>query len=446
MSLELDPENDTEWLRSPLQEQSLLLQPMSELQVRPYFGTRRNVQVFQTHLILGRHQDCDITLDDPFVSPRHAELRFTDGGYFVRDLGSRNGVFLNGVRVGAAPLPRQGTLRLGRSTITWSDAASGVSAEDVGRGFTVADPSMRALMQSLKRVAPSNLPVLLLGETGTGKDVLAGLLHEWGPHAGGPYVPVNGALTGGSLAESELFGHRKGAFTGAEGARLGALRSAHGGTLFLDEVADIPPHAQVKLLRALESGEVKALGADSPERVQFRLVCATSRDLERRVQDGEFRLDLYYRIAGFVVHIPPLRERPLDVLAIARRHAATHDLEIDPEAEGALLSNRWPGNVRELRASVERAAVAAKAAGHPRILAAHLGALETIVSPADPYPRPLTLLEQERRSLQAALERNGWSRVAAARELGIARSSLHGKMRRFGIRDQGGGGAQSPSY
>ncbi|MGZ3656673.1 MAG: sigma 54-interacting transcriptional regulator [Bdellovibrionota bacterium] len=427
-----------QWLRSPLQEKKLRLQPRRELVLRPYFGTRRRVQLFRTLVVLGQAPDCDIRIEDPFVSPRHAEFRLSPGGdgYTVHDLSSRNGVFVNGVRVGVAPLPSQGTLRLGRSTISWVDPVP--DAELGAEGCIVADPSMRAVLQSLRRVALSQLPVLLLGETGTGKDVLARLLHLWGPAMNGPYVPVNGGLTGGELADSELFGHHKGAFTGAESRRLGAIRSAQGGTLFLDEVADIPLATQVKLLRALENGEVKALGADNAERTNFRLVCATSRNVEKQIHDGGFRLDLYYRIAGFVIHVPPLRERPLDILAIARSLSAERGLSLDAEAEARLLSYRWPGNVRELRSAIERAAVIARGDGAERILREHIQGIDLTLS--EPHSRenekPLTLNEQERRFVLSALERNGWSRVAAARELGIARSSLLGKMRRFGLRDE----------
>jgi DNA-binding NtrC family response regulator len=430
-------QDGAEWLRSPLHEKQFRLQPMRELTVKPYFGPRRRWQIFRTRIEIGRHADCEIRIDDPFISQRHAELRLAEGGggYFVHDLGSRNGTFLNGVRVTTAPLLSQGTLRLGRSTIFWSDS---LPADDpAGEGWVVADPSMRTLVQTLRRVALSSLPVLLLGETGTGKDVLARLLHQGGAAAKGPFVPLNGALTGGTLAESELFGHRKGAFTGADSARQGAIRSAHGGTLFLDEVADVPPPAQVKLLRALETGEVKPLGSDQAERADFRLVCATSRDLYKRVRDGQFRQDLYYRIAGFVVQVPPLRERPLDVLAIARKLAAERELDLDSEAESRLLSYRWPGNVRELRSTVERAAVLARADGAGRILSAHVQGLDLAAPDQEIFSsyRP-TLVEQERKFVLGALERNGWARGVTARELGIARSSLLGKMRKFGLRTE----------
>jgi len=409
---------------------------MRELVLNPYFGSRRRVKIFRTQITIGQSPDCDIRIEDPFVSPRHAELRLPRAGegYVVRDLSSRNGVFLNGVRVDSAPLPSQGTLRLGRSTLSWSEPPN--ETEIFEQDWVIADPAMREVVASLKRIARSPLPVLLLGETGTGKDVLARMLHYYGPSESGPYVTVNGALTGGNLAESELFGHRKGSFTGADSSRLGALRSAHGGTLFLDEVADVPPSAQVKLLRALEAGEIKALGADRAERAEFRLVTATSGDIEKKIEEGIFRLDLYYRIAGFVIHVPPLRERPLDILAIARKLAHDRGLDLDREAENRLLSYPWPGNVRELRSSIERATMIARAASSPRILVDHLEGLMSALPSPGHVNRPRTLLEAERQFVQNTLERNGWSRSVAAKELGIARSTLHAMMRRFGLQDE----------
>lgn len=424
-----------EWLKNPITERAQRLQPMRELELRPYSGQRRRIRIFRTRYRIGSSEDCEIRVDDPFVSPFHAELVLEEGGsgYSVVDRGSRNGVFLNGVQVGSAPLPGQGLLRVGRSHLSWAENGSGMEIFD--GSWVVADPKMQETITSLRRIATASLPVLLLGETGTGKDMLARLLHLWGGNRSGPYVPVNGALTGGTLAESELFGHRKGAFTGAETPRMGALRSAHGGTLFLDEVGDIPGPAQVKLLRALETGEVKALGSDRSERAEFRLVSATSRDLESRVKDGSFRMDLFYRIAGFVLRVPPLRERPLDIVAIARQLVKEKGLELEREAEGRLLSYSWPGNVRELRSTVERAAVMARAESMPCVVAGHFSGMGNGPSiPVEPV-RARTLEEMERECILSALERNGWSRQISARELGIARSTLFEKMRRFGISD-----------
>jgi len=191
----------------------------------------------------------------------------------------------------------------------------------------------------------------------------------------------------------------------------------------------------VKLLRALESGEVKCLGADKPERSDFRLVTATSRNLERKIRDGGFRNDLYYRIAGFVIHVPPLRERLKDISAIAEKVAADRGFGLDSETESRLLKYSWPGNVRELRSCVERAVVAARGAGVPRILPEHLGSLDQPMAAqrGEDSWVPRTLGEIEREFMVAALERHGWSRTLAARELGIARSTLWAKMKGYGL-------------
>ena len=424
-----------EWLRSPISEKEKRLRPPGELVLSPYHGRRRRVKLIRAEIVIGNASSCDVVIDDPFVCARHAALKLEpDGfGYSVQDLSSRNGTFLNGVRVSRAPLPSSGTLRLGRSSLSWAEAEEEAAPFD--HGWIVADSSMHAVMESVRRAAACRVPVLLLGETGTGKDVLARILHQLSAGGAAPYVPVNCALVGGPLAESELFGHCRGAFTGAEKARLGALRSAHGGTLFLDEVADMPPGAQVKLLRAIECGEVKALGADHAEHSEFRLVSATSRNLDARVADGSFRADLYFRIAGYVVRIPPLRERPRDIPAIARKLALDRGLDLDMHAEERLLAYKWPGNVRELRACVERAAAIAAAAGIPRILPEHLLGLHSTISslPADHQASRRTLVQAERECIEAALERNGWSRLVTAKELGISRSSLWEKLKRHGL-------------
>lgn len=424
-------------LKSPLSEKAERLQPLRELVLQPYYGAKKRLRLVRTSYSIGTAKDCDIVIEDPAVSPLHARLSLLPGGegYLVEDLASTNGTFLNGIRIKCAPLPAQGTLRLGRSTLSWSVAETEIT-DGSEHGWIFADPFMKQMVAQLRKVANSSLPVLLLGETGTGKEIFARLLHQWSHRAGGPYVAVNGALTGGTLAESELFGHKKGAFTGAETARLGALRAANSGTLFLDEVADIPASAQVKLLRALEAGEVKALGADEPERADFRLVTATSQDLEARISDGRFRLDLYFRVAGFTLVIPPLRDRPEDILAIARKHLADRGLELDRDAEGKLLSYRWPGNVRELRSSLERAVVVARGERAARVLEHHFLGMDSggmaAAKKTDRYP---TLMEAELNCIKSALERNGWSRSIAAKELGIARSTLFEKMRRYRLRD-----------
>ncbi|RZA06068.1 MAG: FHA domain-containing protein [Proteobacteria bacterium] len=429
-------ETETAWLKSPVTQRAEQLRPYHRLELVPFRGPKRAVELIRTRYVIGSDPDCDIQIKDPYISPKHAEISILDGcvGFAVKDLNSRNGIFLNGVQVSQAPLPVRGSLRLGRSTFAWNPESEN---EVPDTAYIAADPAMREAIQSLKRMAQTSLPVLLLGETGTGKDVLARLIHQWSRFSRGPYVAVNGALTGGSLSESELFGHRKGAFTGAEKARMGALRSANGGTLFLDEVADIPPAAQVKLLRSLENGEVRPLGSDDAERSEFRLISATSQNIDGRVADGSFRMDLFFRVAGHVVHVPPLRDRPLDILAMARRWLSESDLILDSESEACLLTYRWPGNVRELKACLERASVHARGEGSQVVLVRHLADLAAQTARTElPAQGPTkTLDEMEREWILAALDRHGWSRSLAAAELGVARSTLFHKMKRFSLRD-----------
>lgn len=427
------PDLEADWLQSPVKEQSDRLHPLRDITLDPYYGQVRKVRLLRTRYVVGSGEGCDIRIRDPFVSPRHCELVVPreGAGYQVVDLDSRNGIFLNGVRVRSAPLPPQGSLRVGRSTLAWRAEAA---PQESGGAWVVADPAMVEIVASLRRVARTGLSVLLLGDTGTGKEILARLIHDASERARGAYVTVNGSLTGGDLAESELFGHKRGAFTGAETSRAGALRSAHGGSLFLDEVADIPAAAQVKLLRAVETGEIKSLGSDTVDRADFRLISATSQNIHARIDENRFRLDLYYRLAGYVVHVPPLRERPLDILAIARKFLDEIGMSLDRECEGRLLSYPWPGNVRELKSQLSRALLLARDEGLARVLPRHFAMERGLVSVVK-KGKVLTLSELEREYIQASLERNGWNRIIAARELGIARSTLFHKMRRFRISD-----------
>jgi DNA-binding NtrC family response regulator len=206
-----------------------------------------------------------------------------------------------------------------------------------------------------RKAATTPLSIYLAGETGTGKDVLAHLVHAWSERASGPFVPLHCGALALSLVESELFGHVKGAFTGAIHQRPGALLQAHGGTLFLDEVADLPMDVQVKLLRFLENGEIRPVGSDHVSRSDVRLVCATHRPLAQLVDEGKFRRDLYYRLASVTIQIPTLRSRPDDIALLADRIAVDLKRRLSPMARARLKTHSWPGNVRELRHAVERA-------------------------------------------------------------------------------------------
>jgi DNA-binding NtrC family response regulator len=317
-----------------------------------------------------------------------------------------------------------------------------------------ADPGLRAVLGRARLVGPTRTPVLVTGESGTGKELLARALHELGPEPGGPFVTVNCGALPRELAESELFGHERGAFTGAAGRRAGWFEEASGGTLVLDEIGELPPELQPKLLRVLETGRIRRVGGQGESPVRVRVVAMTLRDLRREAQRGGFRLDLYHRLAGFELALPPLRRRCADIAALVQRFLDELAPElgprtIDPEALALLERHDWPGNVRELRNVVRRAAILSGSridvpaleldvpAGCDLRLAAHAAE-----EPAPPPPRldgDLLALpgksfgELEREIFGWALRRTSGSRRRAAALLGISRSTFCDRVKRFGV-------------
>ncbi len=307
-------------------------------------------------------------------------------------------------------------------------------------GVVVASPLMRDVCRDLHRIAASEASVLLHGETGTGKEVFADLLHRWSPRHGGPLVTVNMAALPEALVESELFGHERGAFTGAVAARRGVMLQADGGTLFLDEIGELPIALQPKLLRAIETRRFAPLGARDEVAADFRLVAATNRDLEAVIAAGRFRQDLYYRIAVITVEIPPLRERPEDVLPLARRFLAREGgKRLSPAAASRLQVYAWPGNVRELQNVMLRAAILA--AGDvilpenlPPGLAATDGDAAARVGKVGAAAEA-SLAAVEERAIRDMLERTGGNRSEAARRLGISRRTLLYRLRDYRVTD-----------
>ena len=288
-------------------------------------------------------------------------------------------------------------------------------------------PAMRELLGELERVARSDVAVLVTGESGTGKEELARLLHKLSPRAAKPLVAINVTALPEALLESELFGCVRGAFTGADRERDGVLRSAHGGTLFLDEIGDMPLAAQPKLLRVLEERAVKRVGATHADVVDFRLVSATHRDLESAVEQGTFRLDLYYRLAVVKLELPALRERREDIVPLARRFLKVDGQsrkELSPRVAELFDRYAWPGNIRELRNVITRAAILAPG---ERILPEHLP--PNLRDPRGAERVDPGLEELERRAILDALERHGGNRTHAARALGISRRTLLYKLK-----------------
>ena len=302
---------------------------------------------------------------------------------------------------------------------------------ELPKGFVCESPPMRRVVETVAVVAPSSAPLLISGESGTGKEMVAQLAHRWGPHPEGPLVAANCAGLPESLIESELFGHTKGAFTGASEARQGFFRAAHGGTLFLDEIGELPLRLQPKLLRALESGQVMPVGSDTPVAVETRLVAATNRNLEQAVSEGQFREDLYYRINVVELTVPPLRERREDVLPLARRFAvefAGGPVRLSPQAVQCLLAYTWPGNVRELRNAVQRACLMCRG---DVILGEHLPPkIAALAShPAQAESDRGRLSQVERATILATLDECNGNRTHAAKKLGISRRALIYKLR-----------------
>jgi DNA-binding NtrC family response regulator len=292
--------------------------------------------------------------------------------------------------------------------------------------FISQSPAMRRLLTTLTVVAPSKAPVLITGESGTGKDVVARLIHAWSPQHAGPMIAANCASLPESLIESELFGHTKGAFTGASETRQGFFRAAHGGTLFLDEIAELPLHLQPKLLRALESGQITPVGSDRPIKVDTRLIAATNRNLEQEVAEGRFRDDLYYRINVVELAVAPLRERREDILPLARRFAvefAGGPVRLSPQAMNCLLAYPWPGNVRELRNAIQRACLLCRGdVILPEHLPPKLAALASASHEEDASRGRLS--QVERATIVATVEECGGNRTQAAKKLGISRRAL----------------------
>ncbi|MBX3229440.1 MAG: sigma 54-dependent Fis family transcriptional regulator [Labilithrix sp.] len=340
--------------------------------------------------VLGSAPGADIVIDDRAVSRSHVELSIVNGGIDVRDLGSRNGTFYLGQRVQHVVLRHGASLTVGAARVlleadteSFDDLSTGA---DELRGLFGASPAMRRIFAILKRLESSTVTVLVQGESGVGKELVARALHA-GSGVPGPLVTFNCGAIARELVTSELFGHRRGAFTGAVDARRGAFDAADRGTLFLDEVGELPLDAQPSLLRALEAGEVRAVGADHATTVRVRVIAATHRDLEREVREGRFREDLYYRLAVIKLDVPPLRERRDDIPLLAQRFARAAGADPLPDDVIEKLKVRaWPGNARELRNVVQAYCVLGRLPPGPRSAPVSLDEpLAAMVDVARPY-------------------------------------------------------------
>ena len=331
----------------------------------------------QAKIVIGRMHTCDIVIEDESVSRQHAALHDSGNGLTIEDLGSRNKTKVMGRSLGrgeTAAISIGSVVEIGYATMfvqmgrpAGSRSASS-SPHVAAASAIILDPTMQRLYALLDVIAPSPLNVMVLGETGTGKEVFAEAIHNGSRRAHAPLLRINCAALSGSLLESELFGHEKGSFTGALGAKAGLFEAGDGGTVFLDEIGELPVDTQAKLLRVIERGEVIRLGSVTPRRVDVRYVAATNRDLQQLIAENRFRSDLFFRLNGFTVTLPPLRKRRKEIVPLARffldRAAQGRQYHLGPPAEGALEAYPWPGNVRELKNIVERAIVLAGPSGN----------------------------------------------------------------------------------
>ena len=343
----------------------------------------------QARARVGTARDNTLALSDPNVSRYHLEFQIQDRGYLVRDLQSTNGTFYRGARVGEVMVGLGAELRVGSTVLRverGEETSEVIGCKRQFGSLIGSAPAMQQVYGLLAAVAPTDTSVLIEGETGTGKELVAEEIHRHSPRRDKLFSVVDCATLPPSLIESELFGHEKGAFTGATAERVGVFERTRGGTVFLDEIGELSMDLQTRLLRVLDRRTIKRVGGNMQRKVEFRLVAATNRDLPRAVKQGTFRRDLYYRLAVVRITLPPLRRRTEDIPQLARFflwQAGCVEVErvLSDELIKVLCSRSWPGNVRELRNVVERATIMVDGSQQGE-------ALFTSASPASPEPAP----------------------------------------------------------
>jgi DNA-binding NtrC family response regulator len=398
---------------------------------------------------VGKAPENDLQLDDETVSRVHFEIVRDAKGYLVRDMKSTNGTFLDGAEVKEAYLRSGSVIRVGSSELKFTPFEERIeilpSEKEVLGEMVGKSPAMREIFGLVERIAPTDATVLIEGETGTGKDMIARTLHQLSPRAGAPFIVVDCGAVAGTLIESELFGHEKGSFTGAVTARQGAFEQAIGGTVFLDELGELSLDLQPKLLRVLEQRELRRVGGSKTIKVDIRVVAATRKDLRSEVEKGKFREDLYFRLNVVPITAPPLRERREDIPLLID----TMLVKLGPEGaafseqtRAALMGHDWPGNVRELRNVIERALALG---ADPGMLVAPLGPtdasrgaqlrdgieFEAGMSFRDTKEKWNELFE--RRYLSWLIKRAEGNISKAARDADMDRKYLHKLLRKYGI-------------
>ncbi|MCC7459799.1 MAG: sigma 54-interacting transcriptional regulator [Proteobacteria bacterium] len=407
---------------------------LTQAQVIQTFPLSRINPVTKSTFTMGKNQDNDIVVFDEYVSGYHCKIEFRDSKFFIKDLGSTNGTFVHGKRVVEAYINDGTPIELGRAKFQFlihneSQEMLPPPKEDYFCGMISKDKSMKEIFGLIQTLQNNTTPVLIQGETGTGKELIARAIHENSPRKSKRFISVNCGAIAKELIESELFGHEKGAFTGAVASREGLFELADGGTLFLDEIGELPMDLQPKLLRVLENGELRRVGSSKNTTVDVRIIAATHRNLGEQIINQKFREDLYYRIYVLPITLPSLRDRKGDI-----EHLVEHFLKsakpITEDALSKLIAHNWPGNVRELKNVIERALVISSSRETIDVQHVQFAQIGTKTMPRTGI---ITLEEMEKMTIIDALNKNRWKKTETAQKLGIAKSTLHEKVKKYGI-------------
>ena len=383
---------------------------------------------------VGTNNECDVCLTDPFVSKKHCQISIEGKSIKIKDLESTNGTYLSNRKIHEENLQPFETVKIGQTFFSLSFKLKDGTSETCGT-LSSKSPQMKELFRHIQVVAKTDEIVLIQGETGTGKELVARALHQLKHDSNDPMTPfiaINCGALASEVIESELFGHTKGAFTGADRIREGAFVAANRGTIFLDEIGELPLNLQPKLLRVLEIKEVKPVGADQVTTFAARVIAATNRDLKREVETGRFREDLFYRLNLIPLYIPPLRERKEDLRLLIDSFLMELGGKIAPEAKKILLNYNWPGNVRELKHVLTRSYYLSK---HRRIeiddllLPAASDAVKSDIFSGVIPP----LNEIERYAIAAVLKQTNYNKTQAAKLLNVSKSTLIARIRKYGL-------------
>lgn len=390
---------------------------------------------------IGSGKDVDIKIDDRYVSNKHCTIYFDKNTYFIKDNLSKNGTFVNGVRIKESEIKNGSIIRIGKSELIFRTESvhPDLIPESTNEfcGIIGFSPRMKEIFTIIKKVAPTDIPILITGESGTGKELVARAIYKNSSRADKTFIPLNCSSIGRDVIESELFGHIKGSFTGAVANRRGIFEEASDGTVFLDEIGDMPIELQAKILRTIEYGEVRPVGSNKPIIVNTRIISATNKDLEEAARNRQFREDLYYRLGVVHIHMPALRERKEDIIPIAetflKRFSPSRSITLTSTAKEKLLSYSWPGNVRELKNVVIRSILFAKGdCIDESSVTFHSTGLKDYMRYADRFIKIKPLCEVEKEIIENAMRIYEGDFDKVSERLGISVSELREKVKKYG--------------